>query len=45
MAGTGPGGTGLTLGPLAGQLLAERIPGQPGTLELAPYALLRGRSV
>ena len=38
---TGLGGTGLTLGPLTGRLLAEAILGQPMTLDLAPYAPLR----
>lgn len=38
---TGLGGTGLTLGPLTGRLLAESILGQPSTLDLAPYEPLR----
>jgi len=38
---TGLGGTGLTLGPLTGRLLAESILGQPLTLDLSPYEPLR----
>ena len=38
---TGLGGTGLTLGPLTGRLMAEAIMGRSLTLDLAPYAPLR----
>lgn len=38
---TGLGGTGLTLGPLTGRLMAEAILGQQMTLDLTPYAPMR----
>lgn len=38
---TGFGGTGLTVGPLSGKLLAQAILGQPVSLDIAPYAPLR----
>jgi D-amino-acid dehydrogenase len=37
--GNGLGASGLTMGPLAGQLLAQRILGQTPQFDLAPYAI------
>ena len=37
--GNGLGAGGLTMGPLAGQLLAQRVLGQSPQFDLAPYAL------
>ena len=35
--GNGLGAAGLTIGPLAGRLLAELVTGQAGTMDLAPF--------
>ena len=39
--GTGLGAAGLTIGPLAGRLLAELVTGRPGAMDLAPFDPMR----
>jgi D-amino-acid dehydrogenase len=39
--GNGLGAAGLTIGPLAGRLLADLVMDRPGTLELGPFDPMR----
>jgi D-amino-acid dehydrogenase len=45
VVGNGLGAAGLTIGPLAGRLLADMVMGRPGLMDLAPFSPLRRTNV